>query len=343
MDATYRDLVLNVPPPSGNNNNLYDQSGLDSLVTVMRAMYASRLGVCDSPLGDAEGAQRNPIIKYSLRSFAGARKEAQEIEAKDLALIDMDKPEINKPTPPPTFFNLATSRLMNETFWAREEHILFTAMMRPSWDAPFMTRLAPTRPELRAKAASDSLLLFDRGAKDRGKTLNQFMAEHFTADEDPDTGAVTLRKCNEPGFIRILYQGNTNEPLELDALRSIQVPVGQLVQTGDGKGTAYDPCHHRRVYHLLAVVRLRRSTTGCDWVQVFVPPSITPVKPVVPSPYINRDDLWSMDHATGQYGGFMLFYRCSPKDVELPSQVDHKVPQEQSDEAIQRLVNILDK
>ncbi|KAJ6443619.1 glyoxalase family protein [Purpureocillium lavendulum] len=221
-DSLVRELTRWVPQPSPKSLTGFDTSGLDSLVTVIRHMHSFQVR---TPW-KVDTATENPILEYSWRCFesdskASAAERAKAKQAVIEALL-WNKFARRKDL---GFLPLATSDIMNQTIWAREDHRLFEmTITRESPQSPFV-QAREEAGDARAHAAR-SLLTFDRVGKDRGKDLERLLKEQFTVAADPVTGKTTIEQCNQPAFIRILYIADENAPLQLDSLRATRVPVG---------------------------------------------------------------------------------------------------------------------
>ncbi|KAL2670488.1 hypothetical protein Neosp_014276 [[Neocosmospora] mangrovei] len=269
--------------------------GLDCLLIVVRMLYSVMLPIYGRTNDRSEATEaRNPLLRLAWQKFSYDEEACLEVaKAKDevLQAFKAENPDCFEPD----FEYLANSALMEETLWYRPEYQLFRPDLRWSgseWQARSFT-----------KAESAELNVIPVTNDDAEETFQDQVDELF--GKKWIGGTPTIRMCNEPCIIRVLYQVESDvEPFPFSTIKNISVPVAEIGTSG------YTSAARRSCYTLVAVVRLHEDDQGrYDLVRTYSPlaEQLTPL----PSITVLRGGNWSLESkgdSRSRNSRFMLFY-----------------------------------
>ncbi|KAK7414212.1 hypothetical protein QQX98_006907 [Neonectria punicea] len=300
-------VLQTYPPPS---TDLWNTSGLDCLVTVLRHIYSL---VAIGPYGIAQdpehlAAERtNPILMYAWTQFkrpisAEAIRNAGHAKA---AVMNKVRDLTGNHLHTITFEGLCMSKLMDNTFWCRPHFQLFTALQFKADTCEWL----PVTWSARDKARN-SILRLDLSEKP-GMTLQRLIDNTYGLRRIH--GVETLCLHNTPLIIRVVFTpGLGRMPSLFSTIRHFNIPMHAGLEPHERVNYVFAPAVN---YGLLAVVRLRAGPRDDDLIRTYGPGGDYIVPEYEPGGYMAST--WSVDEHDG--ARYMLFFGASDQSRADPT------------------------
>ncbi|KPM43437.1 hypothetical protein AK830_g3122 [Neonectria ditissima] len=300
------------PPPS---TDVWNTSGLDCLVTVIRHIYSiAAIG----PNGFAQdrdyvaGEKKNPILVYAWQKFKrpiGADEVLSASRAKAV-LIEKVRDLTENHFHTVTFEGLCMSSLMDNTLWSLPDFQLFTALQFKEATCEWLP--APWTARERVHHSSLHLNLADRPRM----TLQRLIDNCYGLRRI--RGIETLCLHNTPLVVRVLFTPGLRRVNDMfSTIRHFKIPMHAGMQPHERVNYLYAPDVN---YGLLAVVRLRFGPGQDDLIRTYGPGGDYIVFDYEPGGYMNSG--WSVNDRND--ARYMLFYGASDRvraDPTLPEVV----------------------
>ncbi|KAI1646753.1 uncharacterized protein F4817DRAFT_339314 [Daldinia loculata] len=233
-----------------------DSTGLDALLIVIRRIISQ----LSSEFRDAKdeavrrSEQANPLLRLAMADFVSTDKDILQA-ARYYALKAFYGGSLKDNDL--SFQALAEHKLMQETFWQRDDLLLFNP------ETPFEVKgvWELGRMENILELAEHSLITFKTG------NLSEQIAEQFGTFDADDIAYI--KQAKPPAILRVQYDVSAADPKKFQDLRKIVVDMAHAERKPSGMWGLTEPGAALMTYRLIAEVCLSSSPKVQDTIRTY--------------------------------------------------------------------------